>query len=163
LDPAEAVGDLAARRSGARRRLAAGAVAAACVVGIAVPLARWAPDLPAEPTAAAPPSVAATSSAPVVTPAVPVLTGPTRGSLAGDAALLDELRGADWGAQEAPPPADREVVLATDTPDGRVALVVGTVLEDFRGVWLTGPVGAAPGDLVPHLPRQLGRGRPLAL
>jgi hypothetical protein len=55
------------------------------------------------------------------------------------------------------------VVFAGDTPQGRVALVVGTVLEDFRGVWLTGPVGAPAADLVPHLPRQLGEQRPLTL
>jgi hypothetical protein len=94
---------------------------------------------------------------------VPVLAGPTRGSLAGDAAFLDAVRSVGWGAQEAPLPADREVVFAADTPHGRVALVVGTVLEDFRGVWLTGPDGAAAADLVPHLPAQLGRDRPLAL
>jgi hypothetical protein len=92
-----------------------------------------------------------------------VLTGATRGSLAGDPAFLDAVRNVGWGAQDPPPPADREVVFAADTPDGRVALVVGTVLEDFRGVWLTGPVGAAAQDLMPHLPRQLGRERPLAL
>jgi hypothetical protein len=92
-----------------------------------------------------------------------VFTGPTRGSLAGDAAFLDAVRTVGWGAQDAPLPAERQVVVAGDTPHGRVALVVGTVFDDVRGVWLTGPVGAAAGDLVPHLPRQLGRDRPLTL
>jgi hypothetical protein len=166
LGPTEAVTDLAARRSAARRRLAAGAVAAACAVGIAVPLARWAPGPPAgiaaSPTGAAAPSVVA-APAPPPPPAVPVLAGPARGSLAGDEQLLAELRSAGWGGLEAPPPAEREVVLAADTPDGRVALVVGTVREDFRGVWLTGPVGAPAAELVPQVPRQLGRGRPVSL
>ena len=92
-----------------------------------------------------------------------MLTGPPRGSLAGDAAFLDAVRSVGWGAQDAPPPDARTVVFAGDTPQGRVALVVGTLFEDFRGVWLTGPVGAAAADLVPHLPRQLGEERPLAL
>jgi DNA-directed RNA polymerase specialized sigma24 family protein len=161
LDAAAAAADVRARRAGFRRRLAGATVAAAAVVGVVVPLARWAPDPPAT-TAAAPSTAPAAPSRPAVPP-VPVLTGPTRGSLAGDAAFLDAVRSAGWGAQEAPPPADREVVFAADTPHGRVALVVGTVLEDFRGVWLTGPVGAAAADLAPHLPAQLGRDRPLAL
>ncbi|CCH87659.1 protein of unknown function [Modestobacter italicus] len=161
LDADAAVADVRARRAGARRRLAGAAVAVLAVVGVAVPLARWAPDpVPTTATPSATP-VAARPTPPV--PGVPVLAGPTRGSLAGDPVFLDALRSVGWGAQEAPPPADREVVFAADTPHGRVALVVGTVLEDFRGVWLTGPVGAAAADLVPHLPVQLGRERPLAL
>jgi DNA-directed RNA polymerase specialized sigma24 family protein len=161
LTPPEVVTDLRARRSGARRRLAAGAVAAACLVAVAVPLARWAPDPPAGAATAASPSSVATSAVPV--PEVPVLTGPTRGSLAADTAFLDAVRQVGWGAQDPPPVAARDVVFAADTPQGRVALVVGTVLEDFRGVWLTGPVGAPAADLVPHLPRQLGEQRPLSL
>jgi DNA-directed RNA polymerase specialized sigma24 family protein len=161
LDAAAAVADVQARRSGVRRRLAVTAVATLAVVGVVVPLARWAPDPPAT-TAAAPATAPAAPSTPAGPP-VPVLTGPTRGSLAGDTAFLDAVRSVSWGAQEAPPPADREVVFAADTLDGRVALVVGTVLEDFRGVWLTGANGASAADLVPHLPRQLGRDRPLTL
>jgi DNA-directed RNA polymerase specialized sigma24 family protein len=161
LDPAAAVADVRARRAGVRRRLAGTAVATLAVVGVAVPLARWAPDPPSA-TATAPSPAPAAPTTPAV-PSAPVLTGPTRGSLAGDAAFLDAVRSVGWGAQEAPPPADREVVFAADTPHGRVALVVGTVLEDFRGVWLSGPVGAPASDLAPHLPVQLGRDRPLAL
>ncbi|MCW2510557.1 MAG: polymerase, sigma-24 subunit, subfamily [Modestobacter sp.] len=163
LGPAEAATDVRARGRGTRRRGALAAVAALCVVGVAVPLARWAPDPPGTPPTAATPSVLSASPAPVVPRAAPVLTGPTRGSLAGDAAFLDAVRTVGWGAQDAPPPAERQVVVAGDTAHGRVALVVGTVLEDVRGVWLTGPVGAAAGDLVPHVPRQLGRDRPLTL
>ncbi|WP_369138434.1 hypothetical protein [Modestobacter versicolor] len=163
LTAEESLTDLAVRRTGARRRLAAGAVAAACLAGVAVPLARWAPDPPAEPATLAVPAVAAPRPVEPALPAVPVLTGPARGSLAGDEPLLAALRTVGWGSLEAPPPAEREVVLAADTPHGRVALVVGTVLEDFRGVWLTGPVGARPEELVPQVPRQLGRGRPVSL
>ena len=162
LGTTDAVTDVRARRSDARRRLLVGAVAALCVIGIAVPLARWAPDPPAT-SAAAAPSSATASAEPTAARAVPVLAGPTRGSLAGDPAFLDAVRTVGWGAQEPPPPDQRTVVFAGDTPHGRVALVVGTVLEDFRGVWLTGPVGAAAADLAPHLPRQLGEERPLTL
>src|SRR5207245_1417492 len=138
LDAGQSAAELRARRSTTRRRLAAGAAAVLCVAGIGVPLARWAPPpVPtAVPTSPAPAPVLRTP------PPAPVLAGATRGSLAGDAAFLDAVRNVGWGAQDAPPPADREVVFAADTPDGRVALVVGTVLEDFRGVWLIGPVGA---------------------
>jgi DNA-directed RNA polymerase specialized sigma24 family protein len=163
LSPAEAFTDVAARRSGARRRLVGGAVAAACVLGAVVPLARWAPDPPAQPPPPAPTSVTERTPAPIAPRALPVLAGPTRGSLAGDEAFVTDVQGADWGALEPPPPYQRTVVLAEDTPHGRVALVVGTVLEDFRGVWLTGPVGAAAEDLVPHVPPGLGRDRPLTL
>jgi DNA-directed RNA polymerase specialized sigma24 family protein len=163
LDPAEAVADVRTRRSGARRRLAVGAVAALCVVAGAVPLARRAPDPPAASPTAAASSVANATPPPIAPHSTPVLTGPTRGSLAGDAAFLDAVRSVGWGARDAPAPAEREVVFAADTPHGRVALVVGTVLGDFRGVWLTGPAGAAAADLALHLPRRLDRDRPLTL
>jgi DNA-directed RNA polymerase specialized sigma24 family protein len=164
LDTATAaVADVSARRTAVRRRTAVAAVALVGVLAVAVPLARWAPD-PAPTEAAAAPSSGTEATPPPIAPrGIPVLAGPPRGSLAADAAFLDAVRTTGWGAQDAPPPDQRTVVFAGDTPQGRVALVVGTVLEDFRGVWLTGPVGAPAGDLVPHLPRQLGEGRPLAL
>jgi len=162
LDGAQAVADVQGRRTAARRRIALGLAAVLCVGGIGVPLARWSPDPVAEPAVAATPSVISAAPAPVVV-STPVLTGPTRGSLAADAEFLAAVQTTSWGAQEAPPPADRDVVFAADTPDGRVALVVGTVLEDFRGTWLTGPVGAPADQLVPHLPQQLGRARPSTL
>jgi len=160
LDGAQAVADVRGRRTAARRRIALGVAAVLCVAGVGVPLARWAPDPApaASPTATAPPA-----AAPAPAPLVPVLAGAPRGSLAGDAEFLAAVQTTSWGAQDAPPPADRDVVFAADTPDGRVALVVGTVLEDFRGTWLTGPVGAPADQLVPHLPQQLGRERPSTL
>ncbi|WP_222264354.1 hypothetical protein [Modestobacter marinus] len=157
LSGEEAVADVLARTRRQRRRLAGGVVSALAVIAVAVPLARAVPE-------PVPPSPAATTDAdrgPV--PSVPVLVAPTRGSLAGDAAFLAAVRRVGWGAQDAPPPDEREVVLATDTPDGRVALVVGHVEDDFRGVWLTGPVGAAADQLSVHLPAGLGRERPLSL
>jgi DNA-directed RNA polymerase specialized sigma24 family protein len=169
LDAAEAADDARSRVRRDTRHLAGALAAAAAVVAIAVPLTRALPDAPpADPAAAAATTTAtqtATQTAPEAAPLprAAVLAGPTRGSLAGDAAFLDAVRAVDWGAQEAPPPGDREVVLATDTPDGRVALVVGRVDDDFRGVWLTGPVGAAAADLQVRLPRGLGRDRPLSL
>ncbi len=153
----DSVADVLARARRQRRRLAGGMVTALAVVAVAVPLARAVPE-------PVPPSPAAATDAdrgPV--PSLPVLVGPTRGSLAGDEAFLSAVRRVGWGAQDAPPPDEREVVLATDTPDGRVALVVGHVEDDFRGVWLTGPAGAAADQLAVHLPAGLGRSRPLSL
>ncbi len=157
-DDAEAADDARSRVRRDTRRVAGALVAAAAVVAVAVPLTRALPDTPPSPPAA---TVTASPAPPL--PRAAVLVGPARGSLAGDAAFLDAVRRADWGAQEAPPPGEREVVLATDTPDGRVALVVGRVDDDFRGVWLTGPVGAAAADLQVRVPRGLGRDRPLSL
>lgn len=166
LDGAQASADVGHRRTRARRRaLAAGAVAVLCLTGAGVTLTR--PDPVASGTAAgtsaAPPTSSAASPPAPVSRSVPVLAGPTRGSLSGDTAFVDAVRRVDWGPLEPPAPAERAVVLATDTPDGRAVLVVGTVAEDFRGVWLTGPVGAAPEQLTPHLPPLLGRTRPVTL
>jgi hypothetical protein len=94
---------------------------------------------------------------------VPVLTEPTRGSLAGDTAFVEAARRADWGPLTPPPVEERRVVLATDTPDGRVVLLAGTVDEDVRGVWLTGPVGAPPEQLTRSVPQELGPYRPASL
>ncbi|MGY1679072.1 hypothetical protein [Geodermatophilus sp. SYSU D01176] len=94
---------------------------------------------------------------------VPVLTEPTRGSLAGDAAFVEAARRADWGPLTPPAVGERRVVLATDTPDGRVVLLAGTVDEDVRGVWLTGPVGAPPEGLTRYVPQDLGPFRPASL
>jgi hypothetical protein len=160
LDTAAAVADVAGRRRGTSRRLAGAVVAAACVAAVAVPLARALPD-PAP--AAAGPVTALDRPPPIAPRSVPVLAGPTRGSLADDPVFLGTVRQVDWGALVAPPPYRRAVVFAGDTPDGRAVLVTGTVDEDFRGIWLTGPVGAAPADLVPHLPLDLGRDRPSSL
>jgi hypothetical protein len=161
LDAGAALADVGHRVRGSRRRLAGAVAAALCVVGVAVPLARAAPHGPL-PIVTAPTTTAAPSPVPVAPP-VPVLVGPTRGSLAGDPAFLAAVRQVGWGALDAPAPDARDVVFAGDTPDGRVVLLVGTVDGDFRGAWLTGPVGAAPDTLVPHVPVALGRDRPLTL
>jgi hypothetical protein len=100
----------------------------------------------------------------VVAPAdVPVLTEPTRGSLAGDTAFVEAARRADWGPLTPPPVAERNVVLATDTPNGRVVLLAGTVDGDVRGVWLTGPAGGPVDQLTPYVPQHLGPYRPASL
>ncbi|MFW3168760.1 hypothetical protein, partial [Geodermatophilus sp. CPCC 206100] len=105
----------------------------------------------------------AAPSAPAAAREVAVLAEPTRGSLAGDRAFVDAVRALDWGPLVPPPVAERDVVLAADTPAGRVALVTGTVDEDVRGVWFTGPAGAAPDRLRASVPRNLGPGRPASL
>ncbi|MGY1747711.1 sigma factor-like helix-turn-helix DNA-binding protein [Modestobacter sp. SYSU DS0511] len=165
LDAPQAVADVGSRRSGRRRRALGGAALTALVLtGAVVTLDRPAPVLrtpPGAPAAAEPPAAAAPPAEPL--PTAPVLTSPARGSLAGDPAFLAAAQQADWGPLEAPPVVDRSVVFAGDTPAGRAVLVVGTVTEDFRGVWLTGPVGAPPAQLTPHVPRGLGEGRPLTL
>ncbi|NEK56409.1 hypothetical protein GCU56_00785 [Geodermatophilus sabuli] len=155
LGPADAVTDALGRARRSRRRRGAGLGAALAAVAVAVPLAWPAPTPPATPQVPAP-----VVAAP---PAVPVLTAPTRGSLAGDAAFLDAVRRVDWGPVVPPPAGQRDVVLATDTLGGRVVLLAGTVDEDVRGVWLTGPVGAPADQLTPFVPRRLGPFRPASL
>ncbi|WP_209307870.1 hypothetical protein, partial [Geodermatophilus sp. DF01-2] len=137
------------------RRLRGGAGAAALVavtLAVAPTLTGGAPEPPA--------------GRPVAVPAEEppeVLTGPTRGSLAADAAFVKAVRRVEWGPLTPPPVRERHVVLATDTPHGRVVLLAGTVDEDVRGVWLTGPVGAAPEELRPSVPPDLGPYRPASL
>lgn len=154
LDTDGAITD-ALRRSRRHRRLRAASVAAGLAAAVlAVPLA-FPAGRPAEQR-----PVDAEVTVPVD---VPVLTEPTRGSLAGDRTFVEAVRQREWGPLVPPPVADRRVVLATDTPSGRVVLLAGTVDEDVRGVWLTGPVGAAPEDLAPFVPRHLGPTRQAAL
>ncbi|HEX2073661.1 MAG TPA: sigma factor-like helix-turn-helix DNA-binding protein [Geodermatophilus sp.] len=153
----DAVADVLDRHRRYRRRLA-GAVAAACAVGAAVLLALTAPEPPP-----ARPADVAVGGPPDGIRRTPVLVEPTRGSLTGDRAFLDAVRRVGWGPQVPPPVDGREVVFGGDTPAGRVVLLVGTVDEDFRGVWLTGPVGAAPEALTPSVPQYLGRTRPALL
>src|SRR3954471_4192161 len=65
----------------------------------------------------------------------------TRGTLAGDAA---------WGSAVPPVPAldvlpaERHVALATETPEERIALVLGRTGREVYTPWLTGPAGAPP-------------------
>ncbi|MQA34441.1 sigma factor-like helix-turn-helix DNA-binding protein [Modestobacter roseus] len=160
LDGPQAVADVGSRRAGRRRRALGAVVLAGLLVAGVVTLDRPAP-VPAPSADAATAAEPAAPADPL--PPVPVLTGPARGSLVGDPAFLAAAQQAGWGSMEAPRVADRTVVFAGDTPSGRAVLVVGTVLEDFRGVWLTGPVGAPPSELTPHVPRGLGESRPLSL
>ncbi|QXG75985.1 hypothetical protein KUM42_19850 [Modestobacter sp. L9-4] len=80
-------------------------------------------------------------------PPVDVFAGPTRGSLAGDAAFLAELRDQSWAGTDLatePPPPSRRVVWADDVEGGRAALVVSGEGIDFAAAWFAGPPGAAP-------------------
>ena len=92
-----------------------------------------------------------------------VLAGPPRGSLAGDAAYVEAVRGRPWGTDEDPPVADREVVLVTETEAGRVALVLADGPTRTRGVWFTGPAGAEAGALRPWEPDRVSSERPAPL
>jgi len=164
LDAGQAVADVGHRQRRARWQVAAAAaLAVLCVGGAGVSLTRPA----AGPAPVTPPSTSSARPAPAAplggNPAIPVLLGPTRGSLAGDAGFLDAVRQVGWGGQEPPPVADREVVFAADTPDGRAVLVVGETAGDFRGTWLVGPVGAPAAELTPRYARTLGRARPATL
>ncbi|SDO53512.1 hypothetical protein [Geodermatophilus sp. DSM 45219] len=157
-------GDLAAvveRRHRARRRAqlrgGAAAVAVAAAAVVAVPVVA-----DGEPAG----SVAAVAEGAPADAAVP--GGPTRGSLAGDAAFLEAVRQLSWsdpGAGAAdPPPAGSQVVFAGDVPSGRWALVSRPLtvppplvdddeLERRLGVdsvalaWFAGPPGAEPDEL----------------
>jgi DNA-directed RNA polymerase specialized sigma24 family protein len=166
LDAGEAATDVRHRRRRSRWQVAAAAaLAVLCVGGAGVQLTRSPAEPAAPPSAPAPtPSGRPAPAAPLGgNPAIPVLTGPTRGSLAGDAPFLDAVRSVGWGGQAPPPVADREVVFAGDTPGGRVVLVVGETEGDFRGTWLTGPAGASAAELAPRYDRTLGRTRPATL
>ncbi|MPQ99060.1 hypothetical protein GB931_14240 [Modestobacter sp. I12A-02628] len=153
LDTGQALADALARRRSGRRRVLGALLAAAVLLGVGVPLSR---QLPGPPPAAAP------AGAPDP-PSVPVLVEPARGSLAGDADVVEAVRRRDWPGMVAPPVADRDVVFVADTPGGRVALVAGTVDDDVRGIWFTGPTGSPVAALTPHVPAGLGRDRPAAL
>ncbi|WP_448618850.1 hypothetical protein [Geodermatophilus sp. URMC 65] len=153
LDADAAAADALGRARRQRRVRAAGIAAAAAATVAAAALV--VPQLSVEPPDA--------PSAQKQAADVPVLTEPTRGSLADDTAFVEAARRADWGPLTPPPVEERRVVLATDTPAGRVVLLAGTVDEDVRGVWLTGPVGAPPEQLTRHVPQDLGPYRPASL
>ncbi|WNV73680.1 hypothetical protein [Geodermatophilus sp. DSM 44513] len=154
---ADAAATDALARARRRRRLRTGGLAGAALVALAA-VALVVPRVPD-----GPPSAPTAAVAPDRPAEVAVLTGPPRGSLAGDAAFVEAARRADWGALTAPPVAERQVVLATDTPHGRVVLLAGTVEGDMRGVWLTGPAGTPVDRLRPYVPQTLGPHRPAAL
>ena len=83
---------------------------------------------------------------------------PTRGSLAGDEAWLDEVAALDWelsdpdawgtGLRVVNPPAEtRRVAFADDVASGRVALVLGIADRQVAHAWFTGPADADPGEM----------------
>jgi hypothetical protein len=128
-EQAAALDRVATEQQRARRRTRLRAVAAVLALVALVGAVRLVPR-PGEPA-----------------PVVDVFAGPTRGSLAGDTAFLEELRAQSWSgtdlATESPPP-DRRVVWADDVDGGRAALVVSGTGGDFAAAWFAGPSGAAP-------------------
>lgn len=87
-----------------------------------------------------------------------VLSGPARGSLAGDAGFLEGVRQLPWtspdfsGGIPAAPVDTRRVIFAGDVAGARWALVTGEVLSpeepgDVAIAWFAGPVGAAPDQM----------------
>ncbi|MGY1807267.1 hypothetical protein ACI8AF_07840 [Blastococcus sp. SYSU D00669] len=125
--------------AGARRRhrrVVAGGVALAVAVAVAVsvPLLRGPSGGTATPEAAAPTAAGS--------------LGATRGSLAGDLALLEEIRRLSWdtgmpsdpGAPVDPPLPSRRVLFAGEVPDGQVwALVQGTFRDRPYVAWFGDP------------------------
>ncbi len=116
-----------------------------------------------------------------------VLAGPTRGSLAGDAAFLEGVRQRPWSDPAGtgvpdPAVADRHVVFAGDVAGARWALVAGPntpqppplvddpQLETDLGAlgstvvtWFVGPPGATPEQMVAQdVPRAVDPSLPLA-
>lgn len=89
-------------------------------------------------------------------PAVDVLAGPTRGSLASDVELVEAIRRLDWRGEanpvEAGPQPDvgaRTVVFAGDVGDSRLALVSSTVNGVAHVIWFAGALGAPADQLQP--------------
>ncbi|MGY1687360.1 hypothetical protein ACI8AK_17395 [Geodermatophilus sp. SYSU D00867] len=164
------------RRDRRRRTgIAAVAVAVAAVV-VAVPVVVRGGDDPV-PTA----GVAAPGEA-----AADVLSGPTRGSLAGDAAFVEGVRRLPWSSADVgvpePAVADRHVVFAGDVAGARWALVAARTgaqppplvpdpeLETDLGArggtvvaWFTGPAGARAEQMtVQDVPHAVDPSLPLA-
>jgi hypothetical protein len=169
-DAAHLVRTVAARsRAQRRQRLGIGAVAlAVAAVVAAVPVVlSW---------RATAPSPAAPTTVPTAVTSGDVLTGPTRGSLAGDAVFVESVRQLPWTvaddpdaptAQAEPAPESRRVVFAGDVPGGRWAAVAAADVMGAQGLdvmWFVGPPGAAADQLQPaQLSGGLAAGRPVAL
>jgi hypothetical protein len=158
--PREALAEVVVTRHSTQRRQAIGITALVAVVAavvVAVPsLLDGAPSV--EPAT----GVAAPAAADVA-----VLSGPTRGSLAGDTTFVEAVRALSWTVADDPaaptaatdPPLDsRDVVFAGDVAGGRWALVTGqdTIQPDpsadssgVAAVWFTGPAGAPADQLQP--------------
>jgi hypothetical protein len=173
--PRERLAEVVVARHRAHRRQTMGLtalVAAVAAVVVAVPaLLDAAP--PAEPAIGVAAPAAADGD---------VLSGPTRGSLAGDAAFVDAVRQLSWTEAADPdaptaaadPALDtRQVVFAGDVAGGRWALVVAqdTIGSEppaegsgLAAAWFTGPAGATPAHLQPAaLLGGVDPTRPLAL
>jgi hypothetical protein len=175
--------DLAAvveHRHQARRRtqLRLGAVGAVVVAAVAASQV-LVPDAPSSEPATA------VAEAPDVHDLPAPGSGPTRGSLADDAAFVEAVRQLSWsdpGARAAaPPPAGSQVLFAGDVPGGRWALVSRPLtvppplvdddeLEQELGVggvalaWFAGPPGASPDGLrLRTAPVVTAAGEPTAL
>jgi hypothetical protein len=98
---------------------------------------------------------------PVVTDTPELFDRATRGTLAGDAAWVSAV--ASLPALEVLP-AERHVALATETPEERIALVLGRAGRDVYTGWLTGPAGASPEQMTLATPPSETAGPgPLAL
>ncbi|MPQ96422.1 hypothetical protein GB931_00475 [Modestobacter sp. I12A-02628] len=150
-----AVDDVLERRRVQRRTRVAVLSAAACtaLVVAMVPLllgATGPAGQTATPSAVPPSSDGVTDESIQAQLPVDLLSAPTRGSLAGDAAYVEAVRTADWtdlsgGFAQV---ADRRVAFVGDVPGGRWALVVGQTGGRLAHQWFTGPPGAAAGELV---------------
>ena len=161
------------RRADQRRWASLAAGLAAILVAVAVPVGISLVGSGAN-QVAAPPTI----------PDADVFGGPTRGSLAGDAAFVEAVRQLSWAVPGAPAAAEipdapvetRQVAFAGDVAGGRWALVVGQNIsqppadtgarEDLgiAGVWFLGPSGASPEQMqMLSLPRPMRPDVPVAL
>ncbi|MGX5656933.1 hypothetical protein ACWKWC_19325 [Geodermatophilus nigrescens] len=164
------------RRRRRRRRRALSAVAAAAAVALAAAPA----VLDRLPTSAAPapgvgvaepgePTTSEGQSPAAVLPDADVYSGPSRGSLAGDAAFLAGMAELPWPEMptgfEQPPDGPRTVVYATEAAGQRWALVAVDAGDDLVVVnWFAGPSGASPEQMeVVAFPETLPRSTPAAL
>lgn len=138
-----------AQRSTRRRRVAVAVTAVAALVAAAVVLA---------PEPVAPPaSDAATTSDSTV------ISGPTRGSLAGDEDFLASLEAASYAGPPAPQLTNRRVVYAGDLLGTRWVLLAGEVAGVLRAEWLAGPSGSSADVLTGIAVEDLAGDPPLAL
>ena len=164
-EPDELTASVVARHQIQRRRQWA---VAAVVVAVFVLVPALRGLIAPEPHPAAPP-----------TEQVDVFGAPTRGSLADDAALIEDIQRLPWvrageTPDEGPSMTDLHVVWADDVETERWALVAGTVAPDppaapaddapLAVAWFVGPRGATAEQLaMQHLVRDVDRQLPTAL
>lgn len=128
---------LGQHRRSRRRRLTGTALAVSAALVVGVPVATQVLDDPPAQLDAA-------------RPGADFVPGPTRGSLADDAAFLAELVQQPWGrGPDAAQPStdDKHVLFAGDVPGGRWSWVVAQVDGTWSGVWFVGPVGATADEM----------------